>query len=232
MRTNSGRPVMQKRRLQKLRWRMRAVVVLPSHGYCLQYLQRVSRHDVICSSSPYSHIGDSNKGEQVAYSANHYHCQGVCHEHWPLFKLWIWFGTDKDRPELSHVRIVTADVLANAWISALIVLTAMKAEFTLIAPPTCFLLIGFTRPTILLIRTDTGPPCDRIATSCFIFLTVAQLILLVNFRGIHWIKGFLWSSTILIFIEAQFTFTHIGTCPCIPLAVCKTGCQNNPQKEL
>ena len=65
---------------------MRAVVVLPSHGYCLQYLQRVSQL-VICVSSPYSHIRDSNKGEQVADSANHYHRQGVCHEHRPDAKL-------------------------------------------------------------------------------------------------------------------------------------------------
>ena len=76
------------------------------------------------------------------------------------------------------MRIVTADVLADAWTSALVVLTAVEAEFTLIAPPTGFFLTGFT---LLLIWTETVPPCDGFGSSCSIFLTVTQLILSLRF---------------------------------------------------
>ena len=126
--------------------------------------------------SPDSHIRDGNKGEEVAYSANHNHCQGVRHEHRPVSQRESIKGIDW-APEFSHMRIVAADVLANAWTSALIILTAMQPEFTLIAPLASLFLTGFTQQTLLLLWTGTVPSSGGIAFSCLFYFEIAELSL-------------------------------------------------------
>ena len=72
------------------------------------------------------------------------------------------------------MRIVTADVLANARTSAFVLLTAMQAELTLVT------LAGFNGippPALLLNRTGTTPPRGQIVPLCFVFIALARLIL-------------------------------------------------------
>ena len=72
------------------------------------------------------------------------------------------------------MRIVTADVLANARTSAFVLLAAMQAELTLVT------LAGFNGippPALLLNGTGTTPPRGQIAPLCFVFIALARLIL-------------------------------------------------------
>ena len=74
------------------------------------------------------------------------------------------------------MRIVTADVLANARTSAFVLLTAMQAELTLVTLAG-FFFNGIPPPALLLNRTGTTPPRGQIAPLCFVFIALARLIL-------------------------------------------------------